>query len=304
MWAHRNARLCEPSDVNNLLNALARTKVCSLFAAWILIGLIVEADYWTGYEIGVGFFYLFPIMLVAWCFGRAGGLLMAGVCAIAWALVQFAADHPCYTPHPLHLFWNSVMRLAVFSAVAHLVATLRHAFDSQWYLARTDPLTKVTNRRHFLEILDIENKRRYGRERHPFSVAFIDIDHFKQLNDGFGHHVGDLALSLIAGVLRENLRELDVVGRLGGDEFGILLPETDAKSAQIVSERFLGAVTLAVQRQGWPIGLSVGFVTVAGGDIDVDHLLQLADAMMYQAKSAGKNRVEHTVVTKETKVYV
>ncbi len=292
------------SSVNSFLDALARIKVRSLFAASILIGLIVGADYWTGYEIGLGFFYLFPIMLIAWCFGRAGGLLTAGICTIAWALVQFTAHHPCYAPNPLHLFWNSVMRLAVFSAVAYLAASLRRAFDSEWYLARTDPLTKATNRRHFLEILDIENKRRYGRERHPFSVAFIDIDDFKQLNDVLGHHVGDLALSLIAGVLNKNLRDLDVIGRLGGDEFGILLPQTDAKSAQIVSERFLGEVAVAAQSRGWAIGLSVGVVTVAGGDTDVDRLLQLADATMYRAKRAGKNRIEYAVVTKETKVYL
>jgi diguanylate cyclase (GGDEF)-like protein len=295
LWRQRD------NDVNNVLDWFTRGKTRALSEAAILIGLIAWADYLSGYELGLGFFYLFPVMLVAWCTDRAGGLLMAGICAIVWAVVLIAAGHPYYTP--LHTFWNSVMRLAVFAVVAYLVATLRSAFDSERYFARTDSLTKVTNRRHFLEILDAENRRRFGRERHPFSIAFIDIDDFKRLNDDLGHHVGDQALSLIAAVLVENVRDLDVVGRLGGDEFAILLPETDAEDAQIISARFLQAVSLAVDSRRWPIGLSVGVVTVEGGDIDVDRILQLADAMMYQAKGAGKNRIQYAVVTKETEIF-
>lgn len=288
-------------DVNKLLDWLTRRKARTLPAAAILIGLIAWADYASGYELGLGFFYLFPVMLVAWSTGRAGGLLMAGICAVVWAAVQVASGSLYSTP--VHAFWNSVMRLAVFAVVAHLVATLRSAFDSERHLARTDSLTRVTNRRHFLEILEAENKRRYGRERHPFSMAFIDIDDFKRLNDDLGHHVGDRALSVIAAVLGENLRDLDVVGRLGGDEFAVLLPETDAEDAQIISTRFLRAVTLAVHARGWPIGLSVGMVTVEGGNIDVDRILQLADSMMYQAKAAGKHRIHSAVITKESEAF-
>lgn len=287
--------------MNDLLDWFICSKARALLAASALVVLIAWGDYLTGYEVGLGFFYLFPVMLVAWCCGRAVGLLIAGGCAVVWALVQVGANHPCYSSHPLHIFWNSVMRLAVFGVVAHLAAALRGAFDSERYLARTDSLTRVTNRRHFLEILNTENKRRQGRGRHPFSVAFIDIDDFKRLNDDLGHHVGDQALTLIAGVLRENVRDVDIIGRLGGDEFGILLPETDADDARVISTRFLNAVTRALQRQGWPIGLSVGMVTVEGGNIDIDRLLQLADATMYQAKQAGKNRIEYAVVSKEAK---
>ncbi len=285
--------------MNIVLDWLTRSKARALCGSAILLGLIAWADYLIGYELGLGFFYLFPVMLVAWCAGRAGGLLMAGLCAIAWDAMQIAAGHPL----PLHTFWNSVMRLGSFAMVAYLVARVRAAFDSERYLARTDPLTKVTNRRHFLEILEAENKSRYGRERHPFSMAFIDIDDFKRLNDNLGHHIGDQALSLIATVLGENVRDPDVVGRLGGDEFAILLPETDAEDAQIVAVRFLRAVVLAVHNRGWPIGLSVGMITVQGGNIDVDRLLQLADAMMYQAKGAGKNRIQYAVVTKEPEAF-
>lgn len=294
--------LQQGNDVNMFLDWLIRSKARALSTAAILIGLIAWADYVSGSELGLGFFYLFPIMLVAWSIDRVGGLLMAGICAVVWAAVQVAAGHPHYTP--LHTFWNSVMRLAVFAVVAYLVASLRSAFDWERYRARTDSLTKVVNRRHFLEILDTENKRRYGRERHPFSIAFIDVDDFKRLNDDFGHHIGDQALSLIATVLEENVRDLDVVGRLGGDEFAILLPETDAEDAQTISARFLRAVTRAVHQREWPIGLSVGMVTVEGGNINVDRILQLADAMMYQAKSAGKNRIQYAVVTKETEAFL
>ena len=286
--------------MNNVLDWFTRTKGRAVSAAVIMIGLIAWGDYLTGYGISVGFFYLFPVILVAWSIGRIGGLLMAGICAIAWVAVQVVIDNPHHTA--FNAFWNSVMRLGIFAMVAHLVTTLRRALDSERYLARTDSLTRVTNRRQFLELLDTENQRSFGRKRHPFSVAFIDIDDFKRLNDDFGHHVGDQALSLIAAVLGENVRELDVVGRLGGDEFAILLPETDAKDARIISMRFHQAATFAMRRRGWPIGLSVGMVTVEGGTVDVDRLLQLADATMYQAKGAGKNRIEYAVVTKETEV--
>lgn len=289
-------------DVNTLLDWLTRSKARTLTGAAILTGLIAWVDYSLGDQLSFGFFYLFPVMLVAWCTGRVGGLLMAGICAVVWAAVKVASDFPYHTP--VHAFWNSVMRLAVFAVVAYLVATLRSALDSERHLARTDSLTRVTNRRHFLEILGAENKRGYGREHHPFSVAFIDIDDFKRLNDELGHHVGDQALLLIAAVLGENLRDLDVIGRFGGDEFAILLPETDAEDAQIISGRFLRAVARAVRARGWPIGLSVGIVTVKGGTVGVDRILQLADSMMYQAKAAGKSRIHSAVITKESEAFL
>ena len=121
--------------------------------------------------------------------------------------------------------------------------------------------------------------RRYGR---PVSVAFIDVDDFKRVNDLLGHGAGDLVLQSICGAMRGCLREVDVVARIGGDEFGVLMPET-GPDAEIV------------EGDGWPVTLSVGVAAYAAAPADVDDAIGRADALMYEAKGAGKNTFRQAV---------
>jgi len=159
-------------------------------------------------------------------------------------------------------------------------------------LAHTDPLTRLLNRRRFIELAEIERERA-RRMGHPFSVVLFDLDHFKAVNDTFGHHAGDQVLQAACAMIRDCMRSIDVVARYGGEELVALLPGTSAEPALQLAER-VGA-TLAAQ----PIvgdGHEVRITTSAGvaewlpSTESLESLLSRADAALYKAKAGGRNQ--------------
>lgn len=174
-----------------------------------------------------------------------------------------------------------------------VVVTVNHYQGRLETLATTDELTGAPNRRHFLDMLDRELARA-GRFGQSVSLLMVDADYFKAINDNYGHDTGDLALKLLSDTLSESLRQMDFMGRLGGEEFAVFLPQTRLKDAEDVAER----VRLAVEErhlvtdQG-PIGLTVtlGVATARPGKIDRKELIRAADRAMLEAKEAGRNRV-------------
>ncbi len=160
-------------------------------------------------------------------------------------------------------------------------------------LAATDPLTGVFNRRSFMEAgqRELVRSRRHAR---LFSVIQLDIDHFKKINDSHGHAVGDRVLQAFAAKCLEELRENDVFGRLGGEKFALLLPETDLAGAGVVAERFREAVAgLVVKDEGREVRftISLGVASLQEQDTALEDLLRRADEALYLAKNSGRNRV-------------
>jgi len=161
------------------------------------------------------------------------------------------------------------------------------------YLANIDPLTKSLTRRQFMNIAESEF-RRFQRYRRPLSILILDADHFKQINDTYGHHAGDLTLRSLSLVAMEQKRAQDTFGRLGGEEFGLLMPETTLEQARIVAERV---------RRVWdesPVNLdgelihstmSIGVAEAMEADQSLEDLLRRVDRMLYKAKESGRNRV-------------
>lgn len=160
-------------------------------------------------------------------------------------------------------------------------------------LATTDQMTGVHNRHHFLSLLYHE----FARERRhntPLSLMILDLDFFKQINDGYGHAAGDEALRAFAKAAKRCLREMDALGRLGGEEFAILLPGTQVASAETVAERIRTAVAgIAIDTEFGTVRFttSIGVTQSAADDASVDALLARADAALYTAKASGRNRV-------------
>ncbi|CAG0973859.1 putative diguanylate cyclase DgcC [Anaerolineales bacterium] len=160
-------------------------------------------------------------------------------------------------------------------------------------LARTDALTGINNRRHLFELAvhEFEVARRYG---HPLSVIMLDLDHFKDVNDTFGHAVGDQILQNVTQVARSQLRDVDLIGRYGGEEFVIILPVTSARQASLVAERIRGGVeNLRIETDKGPasVTLSLGIAEMfhAPQDGSVDDMIRRADEALYAAKKAGRN---------------
>lgn len=163
-----------------------------------------------------------------------------------------------------------------------------------WTLATHDLLTEVANRQALLTRLDAEIERA-ARYRHQLSVALVDIDHFKRLNDTHGHAAGDLVLHRIAQAIQQSVRRVDVVGRYGGEEFMVILPETDVDTAASIAEkirRFVGRETVQLA-DGTVVGvtLSAGVAGGLGAHLRLDELVRDADAALYSAKSLGRDQV-------------
>jgi diguanylate cyclase (GGDEF)-like protein len=178
-----------------------------------------------------------------------------------------------------------VKRFAVMAALAFDSARQREALRLQ---AETDALTGLMNRLAFQHALE-RSIAAAGRVRHPVHLVVADVDHFKDINDSYGHAVGDQALVAVASALRSALRDGDIVGRLGGEEFGFLLPDTDLPTALAVTERVRAAVRdlRVVDHQ---ITLSAGLAAPTAALESADELFIAADAALYRAKRTGRNR--------------
>jgi len=161
-------------------------------------------------------------------------------------------------------------------------------------LATTDGLTKLFNRGHFMEAAEHEFQRsnRYG---HALSLLMIDVDHFKSVNDTYGHRVGDSVLQFLAKLLLSNLRTVDSLGRIGGEEFAALLPETGRADALVTAERLRVTVAnepIPINGGSLRVTISLGAAATSNATPSLDALIGLADAALYQAKNNGRNRVE------------
>lgn len=160
-------------------------------------------------------------------------------------------------------------------------------------LSVRDELTGLYNRRHFQEVLQMEWKRA-TRFKRPLSLLMIDIDHFKQFNDTYGHLHGDKVLKIIAGLIGRNLREVDTVARFGGEEFIVLLPDTDKDGALVVGEKLRRRVEIErfeEDRQILVLTISVGISTFPMDAREMDDLIDHADLGLYEAKDRGRNQV-------------
>jgi diguanylate cyclase (GGDEF)-like protein len=161
-------------------------------------------------------------------------------------------------------------------------------------MAITDELTGLYNRRGFYELghREVERSRRFQR---PLVAIMMDIDHFKRINDTYGHPVGDQVLAEVAKRCKDNLRRIDILGRLGGDEFTVLLPETDMFTGSRVAERLrlhVSAEPIITDGDPLRVSLSMGIAKATATTPDLDVLISRADSAMYRAKEKGRNRVE------------
>jgi diguanylate cyclase (GGDEF)-like protein len=149
----------------------------------------------------------------------------------------------------------------------------------------------VYNRRAFMELASLELARAQRYQRF-LSLAFLDIDDFKQVNDRGGHQEGDRLLARVADTLKSNVRAFDIVARFGGDEFVLLLPETGDEATEMVLEKLTVALRAVTQRR-WHVGFSIGAITIEGPHTTLDRLIQEADRLLYEAKRTGKGHLCH-----------
>ncbi len=275
------------SRTGRFLAYLDRQKNSTLWVVVIssLLGLAI-IDYLTGFEVSFAFFYVIPVSLASWALGRAAGRWIAVVSAVVWQAANLLAGEHFSTPW-INI-WNTITRLGFFLIISTLLTEIHTLLQNESQLSRTDHLTGILNRRAFFETAGLELQR-VKRNRMPLTIAYLDLDDFKIINDTFGHQTGDQVLQKIAGLLSLQLRRMDTVARVGGDEFAILLPETNEEAAHKVTPRLFHALQDEIQQENWPITFSMGILTCAVAPLNVDELLHLADQLMYDAKKEGKD---------------
>jgi len=214
--------------------------------------------------------------------------------------LEMGAEDCIFKPFDTHELMLRVSRVLKYSKMKQLKNLLEMKNDELRKMAITDGLSQIYNRRYCIELLEEREFPRAQRYKLSLACMMLDIDHFKEVNDKYGHLQGDYVIQKLGSILRETIREIDIPARYGGEEFVIILPETDEKGVRTVAERLIKKVEntnfiknekLRTQ-QNLKITLSIGIAIFPHPDIMTPHdLLKTADDALYQAKGLGRNRM-------------
>jgi diguanylate cyclase (GGDEF)-like protein len=257
-----------------------------------MVSILSIVDYLTGSEISFSVFYLGPVLYVTWFSGKPAGASIAVISAATWGLVDVAAGASYSSP--IIPVWNSIVRLCFFLITLWMLGQMQQAHAEVKILAQTDSLTGLANTRSFYEALNREILR-LDRYDSPFTLAYADLDQFKSVNDALGHAAGDELLRKIAHALKSSLRDSDLIARMGGDEFAILMPETDRNAAEFALTRAFESITAIVQAKAGSlpgIGITIGAIVFLTPPESLDAAVSEADKAMYEGKQAGKGTIK------------
>lgn len=275
---------------------------CVLFAAGLCWGCMLLRLYWPaiGGAIDIGPLYLWIPVIYVFTFTLAGHksslrislfiYAVFAVTALPYILLHLHDPLGNFTVQLLMVSGILIAALYFFSGYQHRFQLAQLNMDELARLANTDALTRLANRRRMNEAIAAELLR-YARYGHVFSVILIDIDHFKAVNDRHGHKTGDEALVALANHAQQALRDVDTLGRWGGEEFLVILPETGYEQALHKAADLCTHIAARPLLPGQTLTISCGATSVKTGD-NAESLLHRADEALYAAKRGGRNRAE------------
>lgn len=258
----------------------------------ITTAVIGYFDHQTGAHISMMLLYALPILTAARLCGKNEGIAISVLAATCWFIVNYL--HKPAEISDAIISWNAFTRLGIFTLLAYTIslqARLRRALEREKLRADTDRLTGLLNKGAFRERVE-EEIQRAKRYSHPLSLAFIDLDNFKQVNDIQGHARGDKLLQQVSETIVHAIRKTDFAGRIGGDEFTICFPETGDEQVRLAIKKLVQSLDIMTSQSGWQVTASVGVVTCREICDTYDALLGKADKLMYVAKEKGKNAAE------------
>jgi diguanylate cyclase (GGDEF)-like protein len=254
--------------------------------ALILIGV---GDYFASAKLlEFSVFFVLPVSFLTWFVDRKAALA-ASVCGAGIILI-IDLNSPLQRIEGHAAYWNSLVWFGFFLLITFLVAHLKVLHTRERELARVDDLTKVATRVAFYEFAEAELSRA-RRFQVPTTLAYVDLDSFKWVNDKNGHATGDRVLVTVARDMRKSVRQTDLVARMGGDEFALILPNTGKDAALAVLNKVLSVLSRSMRQNRWPVTFSVGAVTFLNPPKSVDEMVHRADGIMYSVKQAGKNHL-------------
>ncbi len=257
----------------------------SLILCVILISSIVVGD--------ISYFeplFVLPIIMVSWYSSKQVVLLFS---AFTTSVVLIAINIINESPFDLSIFvFYGIPHFLTYIVLALLVTNFKDVFIHENVAADTDVLTGICNTRCFYLSLanEILRSSRFG---HIFTLVYIDVDDFKQINDSLGHTTGDKLLKEVAVCLRYTLRKTDTVARLGGDEFACLLPETEQENAKLAFSKMSKLLNERMALKEWKVTFSIGIVTFESLPEDINEAIKIADDLMYSVKNSSKNSIAY-----------
>lgn len=278
----------------NLANAFLKKLSTGWITAFTLlcIAVIGIIDYLIGPGISLGILYLAPTALATWYIGQKPGIAVAVLSAIVGRATDVIAG--VIIVHPWLTAWNVVVHLGFMVIIVSLITHQQSFLRIEQQLARTDSLTGIFNRGEFIDRLQyVFNIAK--REHWSVTLAYIDIDDFKHINDEKGHAEGDKVLRLVAAQLLASVRHTDIVARVGGDEFAVALPHADQTAAESFIQQLLSALSKAANES--TVTCSIGCLTFSPPPPDAESALKATDLLMYQVKKHGKSNVTYAEFT-------
>jgi diguanylate cyclase (GGDEF)-like protein len=257
------------------------------FAVVLTIGL-GYLDSVTGVEIHFLLLYLIPIFLGSWFVSLELGMYLAMFGSLVWFVADFLSGRS-YT-HAWIAFWNLLMRTGVFLTFAFIQAQLRAKLDEVSKIASRDLLTGLPNGRAFYQLVAGEIKRALSIE--PMALASVDVGGLQMVNDRFGYPVGDQMLCRIAQTIKQTVPRPDLVGRIGGTSFSILLPNTTSQSANVILQNMREALQAERRKYSHPLTFSVSAVACAKSPKTIAALLHQADRRIDRVKGGKKDTIQ------------
>jgi len=289
--------MMDPFKVNIIRKLQHISKSTFIIGGLILLCLVGFLDYITGYELSFSLFYLIPIAMLSWVTSSRIGAAISFISACVWLAADTASG--AQYSRPIIYFWNTLIRFGFFLIIVLLIKVAKN-LELEKKISRTDYLTGAINNRFLNELMQVEIDRSV-RYKRPFTMAFIDLDNFKSINDQFGHLVGDKVLETVVQTMQKNLRKTDVVARAGGDEFAILLPEADEDVAKTAISKVQHGLLNEMRANHWAITFSIGAVTFITPPASANTAINMADELMYSVKTNGKNNIAYmTIPNRET----
>jgi len=268
----------------------------TLIIGIICIFLIGIPDYLVGHKISLALFYIFPILYNTWFTKYQYGNILALLSAF---VASFTTYMVCTESQKNVTFIiNFILYYGIFSIIVYLVHKVKILLQNEHILSRTDPTTELLNVRAFTEkFIEIDNLS--SRLKLQYCIIYIDIDNFKLINDNFSHQEGDRILTLFAKTLKNNVRKTDIVARIGGDEFCLLLPSTTLSQVKILLTNLINKVkTDVITLDNNAVLCSIGCLCVhhTNNNIHVEHILKEVDQLMYTIKNSTKNNIAYKEV--------
>ena len=255
--------------------------------------VIVTAAFITARFVYLEPFLILPIVLASWYGSNRAGMFLALISSVVLAVSREWLSASSFSLESV--MYDGVSHLIAYSILAILITNFRSVHRVEVVAADTDNLTGLHNPRSFY--VELANELlRSKRFKRIFSLAYIDIDNFKNINDTLGHSIGDELLVEVAKCLKSSLRATDTISRLGGDEFVCLLPETGDKDVKNLFSKVKKLLSERMQSHSWPVGFSVGVVTFETLPADAKQAISVADDLMYSVKNDHKNSTAYKVL--------